>query len=215
MTAFLVMIFPRDTPASKAGHPRSVPTGKARSSGGVGVVPTYAASAIAREAAEEQRMDEILEKLHREGRLGPDGRRKPVPGPRRAPLSQPDKKHVNEPYRQVLASTNGRPARTEAGLLPRGDRTGPLVLDAGMGTRLMARGLNPRLDDPALWNLSRPGDVLAIHCRDVAAGSGAILTNTFGANRFWLRKFGQAARSSRSIAAPWSWLAKPRARTGL
>ena len=71
---------------------------------------------------------------------------------------------------------------------------GPLVLDAGMGTRLMALGLDPRSDDPVLWNLGRPGDVLAIHRRDVAAGSGAILTNTFGANRFWLRKFGQAWR---------------------
>jgi 5-methyltetrahydrofolate--homocysteine methyltransferase len=69
--------------------------------------------------------------------------------------------------------------------------SGPLVLDAGMGTRLLALGLDPRSDDPAFWNLSRPGDVLAIHRRDVAAGSGAILTNTFGANRFWLRNFGQ------------------------
>ena len=68
---------------------------------------------------------------------------------------------------------------------------GPLVLDAGMGTRLMALGLDPRSDDAVFWNLGRPGDVLAIHRRDVAAGSGAILTNTFGANRFWLRKFGR------------------------
>ena len=35
---------------------------------------------------------------------------------------------------------------------------GPLVLDAGMGTRLMALGLDPRSDDPALWNLSRPAE---------------------------------------------------------
>ncbi len=69
--------------------------------------------------------------------------------------------------------------------------SGPLVLDAGMGTRLMALGLDRRSVDPVFWNLSRPGDVLAIHRRDVAAGSGAILTNTFGANRFWLRNYGQ------------------------
>ena len=68
---------------------------------------------------------------------------------------------------------------------------GPLVLDAGMGTRLMALGLDPRSDDPALWNLARPDDVLAIHRRDVAAGSDAILTNTFAANRYWLRRFGE------------------------
>jgi methionine synthase I (cobalamin-dependent) len=81
--------------------------------------------------------------------------------------------------------------------------SGPLVLDAGMGTRLMALGLDPRSDDPVFWNLGRPGDVLAIHRRDVAAGSGAILTNTFGANRFWLRKFGRdgavAALNSRAV----------------
>ena len=81
-----------------------------------------------------------------------------------------------------------------------------------MGTRLMALGLDPRSDDPALWNLSRPDDVLAIHRRDVAAGAGAILTNTFGANRFWLRKFGQdgavesinrrAVRLARRAAGP-------------
>ena len=71
--------------------------------------------------------------------------------------------------------------------------TAPLVLDAGLGTRLMARGLVPRFDDPALWNLDRPEEVLAIHCRDVAAGAGAILTNTFGANFFWLDRFGRGA----------------------
>ena len=63
-----------------------------------------------------------------------------------------------------------------------------------MGTRLMALGLDPASDDPALWNLSRPDDVLAIHRRDVAAGAGAILTNTFGANRFWLARFGRQRR---------------------
>jgi methionine synthase I (cobalamin-dependent) len=69
--------------------------------------------------------------------------------------------------------------------------SGAMVLDAGMGTRLMALGLDPRSDDAVFWNLGRPDDILAIHRRDAAAGSGAILTNTFGANRFWLRKFGQ------------------------
>ena len=68
----------------------------------------------------------------------------------------------------------------------------PLLLDAGMGTRLVARGLTLRRDDPALWNLSRPEDVLAIHRRDVDAGADAVLTNTFGANRHWLDRFGRA-----------------------
>ena len=67
----------------------------------------------------------------------------------------------------------------------------PLVLDAGLGTRLVERGLDLGCDDPSLWNLTRPALVHAIHDRDVAAGSDAVLTNTFGANRCWLKKFAQ------------------------
>jgi 5-methyltetrahydrofolate--homocysteine methyltransferase len=70
---------------------------------------------------------------------------------------------------------------------------GPLILDAGLGTRLLKRGLDLGSDDPALWNLTRPEQVFAVHRRDVAAGSDAVLTNTFGANRFWLKKFGREA----------------------
>jgi methionine synthase I (cobalamin-dependent) len=68
---------------------------------------------------------------------------------------------------------------------------GPLILDAGTGTRLLERGLVLGSDDPALWNLTRPDEVFAIHRRDVAAGSDAVFTNTFGANRHWLKKFGR------------------------
>jgi len=60
-----------------------------------------------------------------------------------------------------------------------------------MGTRLVALGLDLSGDDPALWNQTRPRDVLAMHRRDVAAGSDAIFTNTFGANRFWLKRLGR------------------------
>jgi methionine synthase I (cobalamin-dependent) len=69
----------------------------------------------------------------------------------------------------------------------------PLVLDAAMGTRLLAAGLDLRNDDPALWNLTHPDTVAALHRRDVAAGSDAIVTNTFGANRCWLGRFGRSA----------------------
>ncbi|MBV8557361.1 MAG: homocysteine S-methyltransferase family protein [Planctomycetaceae bacterium] len=69
---------------------------------------------------------------------------------------------------------------------------GPMILDAAMGTRLVARGLDLAHDDPALWNLSRPESVAEIHARDVAAGSDAVLTNTFGANRPWLARSGRA-----------------------
>ncbi|MGP0067191.1 MAG: homocysteine S-methyltransferase family protein [Isosphaeraceae bacterium] len=69
---------------------------------------------------------------------------------------------------------------------------GPLVLDAAMGTRLLARGLDLRADDPSLWNLTHPGEVLDIHERDVSAGSQALFTNTFGANRSWLARYGRS-----------------------
>lgn len=68
----------------------------------------------------------------------------------------------------------------------------PIALDAGMGTRLIALGLDPRRDDPCLWNLDRPAEVAGVHALDVQAGAVAILTNTFGANRAWLSRFGRA-----------------------
>jgi 5-methyltetrahydrofolate--homocysteine methyltransferase len=60
-----------------------------------------------------------------------------------------------------------------------------------MGTRLVAAGLELKRDDPALWCLSHPDQVEAIHQRDVAAGADAIFTNTFNANRCLLNRFGQ------------------------
>ena len=68
---------------------------------------------------------------------------------------------------------------------------GPILLDAAMGTRLLARGLDLASDDPSLWVIDHPEDVLAIHRLDVQAGSDALLTNTFGANRAWLSRFGR------------------------
>jgi 5-methyltetrahydrofolate--homocysteine methyltransferase len=67
-----------------------------------------------------------------------------------------------------------------------------LVLDAAMGTRLVSAGLDLESDDPSLWCLSHPDQVAAIHHRDVAAGADAVVTNTFGANRCLLARFGQA-----------------------
>jgi methionine synthase I (cobalamin-dependent) len=80
----------------------------------------------------------------------------------------------------------GMPVRFLAAL----DR-GPLALDAGMGTRLCARGLDLRRDDPCLWNLDRPEEVLDVHRRDAAAGGRVLFTNTFGANRAWLMRHGR------------------------
>jgi methionine synthase I (cobalamin-dependent) len=84
------------------------------------------------------------------------------------------------------------PGRPAGGLRAAWER-GPVVLDAAAGTRLVAQGLLLGSDDPALWNLAHPGDVVELHRRDVAAGAGAIVTNTFGANRCWLAKFASQA----------------------
>ncbi len=58
----------------------------------------------------------------------------------------------------------------------------PLVLDAAMGTRLIARGLHLDHDDPALWNRDHPEAVWAVHRLDVEAGADVLVTNTFGAD---------------------------------
>lgn len=68
---------------------------------------------------------------------------------------------------------------------------GLLVLDAAMGTRLIDAGLDLASDDPCLWNLTHPDSVAAIHRRDADAGAIGLLTNTFGANRVWLSRFGR------------------------
>jgi methionine synthase I (cobalamin-dependent) len=55
-------------------------------------------------------------------------------------------------------------------------RGGSLLLDAAMGTALMAQGLT----GPApAWNLSHPDRVQAVHAAHVQAGAGLVLTNTF------------------------------------
>lgn len=87
-----------------------------------------------------------------------------------------------------------------------------MLLDASMGTRLVAVGLDLRGDDPCLWNLTRAWQVLDLHRRDVAAGSEAVFTNTFGANRTWLERYGRgdavseinrrAAELARAAAGP-------------
>jgi methionine synthase I (cobalamin-dependent) len=84
------------------------------------------------------------------------------------------------------------PRRTRGRAFPEAVARGPVVLDAAIGTRLIARGLDLAREDPALWVLDRPADVFDLHALDVAAGSDAVLTNTFGANRRWLDRFGRA-----------------------
>jgi hypothetical protein len=55
-------------------------------------------------------------------------------------------------------------------------RSGSLLLDAAMGTALMARGLSGRAP---VWNLTHPDWVRGVHLVHVAAGAELVLTNTF------------------------------------
>jgi methionine synthase I (cobalamin-dependent) len=71
-------------------------------------------------------------------------------------------------------------------------RHGPvLLLDGGLGSSLIARGL-PAGAAPDRWNLERPGEVLAVHRAFVEAGSEVIHANTFGGNRARLVRAGLA-----------------------
>ncbi len=68
----------------------------------------------------------------------------------------------------------------------------PLVLDAALGTRLLAQGLDLSRDDPCLWCLDHPEAVLTLHQQDHQAGADVLFTNTFGASRANLARLGRA-----------------------
>lgn len=55
---------------------------------------------------------------------------------------------------------------------------GPILLDGGMGTALLARGL-PAGAFPEEWILSRPEEISAVHAEHAAAGARVLLTCTF------------------------------------
>ncbi len=64
-------------------------------------------------------------------------------------------------------------------------RKGVLVLDGAMGTELFVRGLEAgKCNDYA--NIESADTVRAVHSDYFSAGSDAVLTNTFGANKFAL-----------------------------
>ena len=56
-----------------------------------------------------------------------------------------------------------------------------LLLDGATGTNLFAMGLTSG-QAPELWNLSAPEKITRLHEQFLAAGSDAILTNSFGGN---------------------------------
>lgn len=68
-----------------------------------------------------------------------------------------------------------------------------ILLDGAMGTELLRAGLE-RGVCPELWNLDRPEIVREIHRRYFAAGSDAVLTNSFGGNRIKLSSYGLEER---------------------
>lgn len=72
----------------------------------------------------------------------------------------------------------------------------PLVADGAMGTRLLDMGL-PAGTPPELWVEERPEIVVQVHKGYLAAGAEIILTNSFGANRYKLGKYGLAQKGPR------------------
>jgi len=73
-------------------------------------------------------------------------------------------------------------------------RQGVFVLDGAMGTQLFARGVEPGSCNDLL-DVKSPDIVLDIHRAYFEAGSDAVLTNTFGANRYALARHGCADRA--------------------
>lgn len=79
--------------------------------------------------------------------------------------------------------------------------TRPTLLDGAIGTELIARGLRVREECAESWNLERPDDVRAIHAAYAEAGAEVLQTNTFGATRPRLSRFGRRDRIEEIIAA--------------
>lgn len=70
----------------------------------------------------------------------------------------------------------------------------PLLLDGGMGSALIAKGLKPG-EPPELWNVENAELVMDVHRSFVEAGSDAVQTNTFGGTPRRLEAWGLASRT--------------------
>ncbi|MFZ0033364.1 MAG: homocysteine S-methyltransferase family protein [Sedimentisphaerales bacterium] len=66
---------------------------------------------------------------------------------------------------------------------------GIFLLDGAMGTQLIARGIKGGVCNDYL-NIDSPDTIFGIHRAYFQAGSNAVLTNTFGANKFALGRHG-------------------------
>ena len=73
-------------------------------------------------------------------------------------------------------------------------RQGVFLLDGAMGTQLFARGVAPGVCNDAIC-VESPDIVADIHRAYLQAGSDAVITNTFGANRFTLARHGYAEKA--------------------
>src|SRR5437016_7131033 len=89
----------------------------------------------------------------------------------------------------------GRPREVSASNLAVRERLASqvLVCDGAMGTMLHAGGVSLDRSLPEL-NVSHPDLVRSIHRAYIAAGAEVIETNTFGASRFRLGRYGLAER---------------------
>ncbi len=71
---------------------------------------------------------------------------------------------------------------------------GVFILDGAMGTQLFARGVEPGWCNDWL-DVERPDIVLDVHRAYIDAGVDAVITNTFGANRYALGRHGFAEKA--------------------
>lgn len=69
----------------------------------------------------------------------------------------------------------------------------PIITDGGWGTMLLATGLRPG-ECAELWNMEHPERVKMIADLYAKAGSRLLLTNTYRANRLWLKGFNVESR---------------------
>ncbi|ADV61719.1 homocysteine S-methyltransferase [Isosphaera pallida ATCC 43644] len=70
-------------------------------------------------------------------------------------------------------------------------RPAPILFDGPMGTRLLARGLDLRVEEACEWSLDHPEEVEAIHRADCLAGASLLRANVFTAHRDGLERRGQ------------------------
>lgn len=74
------------------------------------------------------------------------------------------------------------------------DSNQTIVADGGMGTTLVAMGLQAG-DSPELWNVDHPDRISQLHADYIAAGAQIILTNTFGGSQPRLARHGLGERT--------------------